>query len=212
MKPDPKVDCAKAAIVELGGQEFFVPALALRQARIAVPGLLKLMPRLSAIQARIGAGDALGAALLDKDDVELMIDVVHAGLSRAYPDFSRDDLLDLEGGIRATDRGAGGDRPADGAVFGDGKSAAGGVSDDGPDFDRIVAHYCQMSGEAWTDALEAELTFPRIFARRAFWRDNPPAAILLTALAIGLGAWKPKLRAEPDPVGALRALFPAGRF
>ena len=64
MKPDLKVDCARAAIVELGGQEFFVPVLALRQARIAVPGLLKLMPRLNAIQARIGAGDPLGAALL----------------------------------------------------------------------------------------------------------------------------------------------------
>ena len=25
-----------------------------------------------------------------------MIDVVHCGLTRAYPDFSRDDLLDLE--------------------------------------------------------------------------------------------------------------------
>ncbi len=99
MKPDLKVDCARAAIVELGGQEFFVPVLALRQARIAVPGLLKLMPRLNAIQARIGAGDPLGAALLDQDDVELMIDVVHAGLSRAYPDFSREDLLDLEAGF-----------------------------------------------------------------------------------------------------------------
>jgi hypothetical protein len=96
MRPDPKVDCGKAAIVELGGQEFFVPVLALRQARIAVPGLLKLMPRLNAIQARIAAGDPLGASLLDQDDVELMIDVVHAGLSRAYPEFSREDLLDLE--------------------------------------------------------------------------------------------------------------------
>jgi hypothetical protein len=99
MKPDPKIDCARAQIVELAGQEFFVAPLALRQARIAVPGLLKLMPRLNAIQARIGAGDALGAALLDRDDVELMIDVVHSGLSRAYPAFSREDLLDLEAGF-----------------------------------------------------------------------------------------------------------------
>ena len=93
MKPDPKIDCARAQIVELGGQEFFVAPLALRQARIAVPGLLKLMPRLNAIQVRIGA------ALLDQDDVELMIDVVHSGLSRAYPDFSRENLLDLEAGF-----------------------------------------------------------------------------------------------------------------
>jgi hypothetical protein len=69
-----------------------------------------------------------------------------------------------------------------------------------------------LSGEAWTDSLERELTFPRIFARHAFWRENPPAAILLTALAIGFGAWKPGVRAASEPVGALRELFPAGRF
>lgn len=99
MKPDPKIDCARAPVVALGGLEFFVPLLALRQARVVVPGLLKLMPRLNAVQARIGAGDPLGATLLDQDDVELMIDVVHCGLTRAYPDFSRDDLLDLEAGF-----------------------------------------------------------------------------------------------------------------
>ena len=50
MRPDPKIDCARAPVVVLGGLEFFVPTLALRQARMVVPGLLKLMPRLNAIQ------------------------------------------------------------------------------------------------------------------------------------------------------------------
>jgi hypothetical protein len=86
------------------------------------------------------------------------------------------------------------------------------VSDGGPDFDRIVAHYCQMSGEAWNDALEAELTFSRIFARHEFWRENPPTPFLLTALAVGFGVWEPKTRAREDAVVALRQLFPAGRF
>ena len=90
----------------MAGRNFSFRLLALRQARIVVPGLLKLMPRLNAIQARIGAGDPLGATLLDQDDVELMIDVVHCGLTRAYPDFSRDDLLDLEAAISRTDRRA----------------------------------------------------------------------------------------------------------
>jgi hypothetical protein len=99
MHINPKVDCAQAPVVALGGREFFVPSLSLRQARVVVPGLLKLLPRLNAIQTRIGAGDPLGASLLESEDVERMIDVVHAGLSRAYPDFSRDDLLDLEAGF-----------------------------------------------------------------------------------------------------------------
>jgi hypothetical protein len=99
MRMDPKIDCARAPVIALGGREYFVPALSLRQARIVVPGLLKLLPRLNAIQTRIGAGDPLGAALLEADDFELMIDIVHAGLSRAYPDFARDDLLDAEAGF-----------------------------------------------------------------------------------------------------------------
>jgi hypothetical protein len=99
MTPDPKIDFSRAAVVELGGREFFVPPLALRQARIVVPGLLKLMPRLNAIQARIGAGDPLGAALLEQDDIELMIEVVHSGLTRAYPEISRDEVLDLQAGF-----------------------------------------------------------------------------------------------------------------
>jgi hypothetical protein len=99
MNPDPKMDFSHAAVVELGGREFFVPQLALRQARIVVPGLLKLMPRLNAIQGRIGAGDPLGATLLERDDVELMIDVVHSGLTRAYPEISRDEVLDLQAGF-----------------------------------------------------------------------------------------------------------------
>jgi hypothetical protein len=99
MNPNPKMDLSRAAVVELGGQEFFIPQLALRQARIVVPGLLKLMPRLNAIQARIDVGDPLGAALLERDDIELMIDVVHSGLTRAYPDFSREEVLDLEAGF-----------------------------------------------------------------------------------------------------------------
>lgn len=82
---------------------------------------------------------------------------------------------------------------------------------DAPDFDRIVAHYCQMSGEAWTNALEAELTFARIFARHAYWRENPPAPVLFSALAIGLGCWKPERRTD-DAVAALRGLFPSGRI
>jgi hypothetical protein len=99
MRIDPKIDCAQAPVAALGGREFFIPALSLRQARIVVPSLMKLLPRLNAIQARIGAGDPLAAASLEQDDFDLMIDVVHAGISRAYPDFTRDDLLDLEAGF-----------------------------------------------------------------------------------------------------------------
>ena len=68
-----------------------------------------------------------------------------------------------------------------------------------------------MSGEAWTDALEAELTFPRIVARNAYWRENPPPAALLSAIAVGLGVWAPQ---ETDGSGSVNApcarCFPPG--
>jgi hypothetical protein len=96
MTPDPKLNYVGAPVVTIGGKEFFVPTLALRQTRVAVPGLLKLMPKLNAVQSRIAEGDPLGAALLEQKDIELMIDVVCAGLSRAYPSITRDDLLDFE--------------------------------------------------------------------------------------------------------------------
>ena len=81
MKPDPKIDCARAQIVELGGQEFFVAPLALRQARIAVPGLLKLMPRLNAIP-RGCAYNPRCPRVFDRCRVERP-DLLHAGATRA---------------------------------------------------------------------------------------------------------------------------------
>ncbi len=81
-----------------------------------------------------------------------------------------------------------------------------------PDFDRIVALYCHLSGEPWTDELESQLTFGRLLARHAFWRDNPPPAALLPAIALGLGVWKPKRQHSPDAVATLLGLFPTGRI
>lgn len=69
-----------------------------------------------------------------------------------------------------------------------------------------------MSGEAWTDALESELTFPRIVARHDYWRENPPTPALLAAIAAGLGVWEPKRRRTGELVAALRGLFPSGRI
>jgi hypothetical protein len=69
-----------------------------------------------------------------------------------------------------------------------------------------------MSGEPWSDALEAELTFARILARHSYWRENPPANVLLAALAAGLGVWKPEQAPPAASIQTLRALFPSGRI
>jgi hypothetical protein len=82
-----------------------------------------------------------------------------------------------------------------------------------PDFDRIFARYCQLSGEPWTDALEAELTWRRIVARFEFWRDDPPLAIMLQYLAAFVGWKPPEHRATgTDAMDAFKAMFPSGKI
>ena len=91
MNPDPKIDCLGAPLVTLAGREWFVPVLAIRQARVVVPGLMRLMPVLQAMQT----GDAAAMAQLSEANFDAIVGVVHAALTRAYPDLSREEFLDL---------------------------------------------------------------------------------------------------------------------
>lgn len=91
MSPDPQIDCANAAVVTLAGREWFVPVLAMRQARIVVPALMRLMPVLQNLQN----GAVEGAAQLSEAEFDAILDVVYAALTRAYPRLSRDAFLDL---------------------------------------------------------------------------------------------------------------------
>jgi hypothetical protein len=62
--------------------------------------------------------------------------------------------------------------------------------------------------------LEDTLTFPRIFTRFAYWRECPPTHVLVRAIAVGLGVFKPETKptafdnARVD--AELRAAFPSG--
>ena len=64
MNPDPNINCAGAPVVTLAGREWFVPVLAMRQARVVVPALMRLMPVLQEMQSGQPGGD--GAALRGK--------------------------------------------------------------------------------------------------------------------------------------------------
>jgi hypothetical protein len=75
----------------------------------------------------------------------------------------------------------------------------------------LIAHYCQCSGEPWDDALEARLTFPRIFARGDYWREFPPPSALLRAIAVGLGVYKPSTPSG-EARAKLREMFPSGKI
>lgn len=58
----------------------------------------------------------------------------------------------------------------------------------------MICHYCQCSGEPWTDALEDELTLPRLYARMGYWDEFPPPHLLMRNIAIGLGVFQPPKR------------------
>jgi hypothetical protein len=62
--------------------------------------------------------------------------------------------------------------------------------------------------------LESTLTFPRYFARQDYWRDFPPVHVLLRAIAVGLGAYRPQepAAAKQDAMATLRAMFPDGKI
>ncbi len=91
MNPDPNIDCAGAPVVVLAGREWFVPVLAMRQARIVVPGLMRLMPALQELQS----GEVSAMARLSEDNFNSIVAVVHAALTRAYPALTHEAFLDL---------------------------------------------------------------------------------------------------------------------
>ena len=88
LQPDHKLDYAGAPLVVFAGREWFIPRLALRQSRIVVPGLLRLLPVLETLQEN--------PAALAEAQFEELIAVVHAALTRAYPELGREAFLDLE--------------------------------------------------------------------------------------------------------------------
>ena len=91
MNPDPNINCSGAPVVTLAGREWFVPVLAMRQARVVVPALMRLMPVLQEMQS----GQPGAMARLSEENYDAIIAVVHAALTRAYPELSREMFLDL---------------------------------------------------------------------------------------------------------------------
>jgi hypothetical protein len=86
--PDQSLIAPGCPIVAFAGREWFVPTLAMRQSRVVVPALMRLMPVLQQMQSGQTAG-------LSEEHFENIIAIVHAALTRAYPTLTRDEFLDL---------------------------------------------------------------------------------------------------------------------
>jgi hypothetical protein len=84
---DPNVDRGTAKVLALGGREFLVAPLPLRQV-IALGGLLPAMREsIAAIQSNGGA--------LTLELFAPIVDVLVCAFKKAHPTITRDDLLDL---------------------------------------------------------------------------------------------------------------------
>ena len=78
----------EAPKVKLGGKEWPVPLLVPRQQRVAVPGILHLMPMFS-----VAAGQKQIPQLTEAD-FDILVRTVVAGLQRANPSLTVDQFLD----------------------------------------------------------------------------------------------------------------------
>jgi hypothetical protein len=78
--PDPKVDVTDAVTIKVGGREWYIPVLPLRQTVKIVPLAAKLT--------------GLSVKAIAEEHADAVVRIVHIALSRAYPAVTLDELYD----------------------------------------------------------------------------------------------------------------------
>lgn len=76
----------KDPTITVGGRTFSIPQLAIRQSRVIIPAVGELAKDSDLIK---------GSKLLLQRHIDLMLVIIHAGIKRASPNVSMDELLDL---------------------------------------------------------------------------------------------------------------------
>ncbi len=102
---DPKIDTSEAKIIRLAGEDYLIPQLMLRQTvKIGplIPQILKIINRRSKAFETLASGevaadnaDLMEAVSLSEDEIGVSVRVLAAGLSRAYPGVTLDELYDM---------------------------------------------------------------------------------------------------------------------
>jgi hypothetical protein len=167
----------------VAGRSWRIPALAPRQNRIIIPLIL----------AR-----ALTYCSL--------LDIAIAALTRAYPDTDKlafEDrpipLHELWAAFPVIARQTG--------MLETSKNSGTQGSSGPPDWDAIIAEFCNFLPGTTPDYWEDALTWRRYEAQQDEWRRHPPAAVLVA----GYLGYKPKPR-DLDAVSELVRLFPTGNL
>ena len=171
--------------IVIAGRAWPVPLLAVRQLRIVIPGI-------------VGLGTAPAR------HYDALCDIVFTALTRAHPGLARDAFDDMPipawemvDAVAVIGRQTGMLRS---------KPARTGKTPELPDWDAVIAEFCNFLGWTW-DYCEDALTWPRIEAMYEQWRKHPPAAVL----AAGRWGYKPRPRDE-EALEQLLAIFPDGNL
>ncbi len=173
-------------VIAIAGREWPVPALAPRQNRYVIP-LLASLP------SNIAFNYAAAA------------DIVFLALTRGHPDLKRADFDEWP--LPAWELADAIPVVANQTGMMTGVAQASGSSSELPDWDRIIAQFCNFLPGTTPDYWEDALTMTRLRAMREEWRLRPPAALLIA----GFLKYKPRPR-DIDAVEELMKLFPGGQL
>lgn len=97
MTPNPELNYTGVPVVMLGGKEWLIPLLAVRQHRIVDPGLIRMLPHFAMLNSALKTGDGNVAINgFSTEQYDDLITIVHTSLWRAYPGLTKDAFLDME--------------------------------------------------------------------------------------------------------------------
>ncbi len=84
--------------ITLAGREWPIPLLAMRQNRVVVPALMKVMPTVARLALATESNDfamMLSSLSLTTEEFDLIADAVHAAITRGTPGFARAEFDEL---------------------------------------------------------------------------------------------------------------------
>ena len=86
-----------APVIVIAGKEWPVPLFAPRQNRLIVPSLTEMMPTLARILSALELKDsqAITQIGISTAEYDRFLEVAHMALTRACPELSKDDFLDM---------------------------------------------------------------------------------------------------------------------
>jgi hypothetical protein len=185
LQPVSSIGAMSTPTILIAARKWPVPLFAPRQNRIIVPAMMNLGAR-------------------PETRYEELLDIIFTALGRADPGLDRGEFEDLPiatwemlEALPTIARQTG--------LLKSGKPSH--IADKPPDWDRIIAQFCNFLPGTTPDYWEDALTIPRLEAMNEEWRLHPPVAALIAAY---LG-YKPKPR-NSDAVEELLRLFPTGKL